>query len=282
MATVTVLGTGKMGAGLARQLAAHGHDVRAWNRSREKAEPLAEAGISIAADPIEAVSGADVVVTMLFDVDSVLRVLDEAADGFTAGTILVQTTTVGLDLPRIAEAAERLQLRFLDSPVLGTRQPAEEGKLVVLAAGDPSLRDAVDPILDAIGSRTVWVGDEPGSASRLKLAVNAWLASITAATAQSVALARGLGLDPSLFLEAIDGGPTNSPYAQLKGKAMVSGDMPVAFDVEGLSKDLGLIRAAADEGDVNPDLLDTLLALFARTADAGHGHDDIAQVIAAF
>lgn len=282
MTTVAVLGTGKMGAGMARQLLQHGHDVRVWNRSRDRAEPLAGDGAVVADDPAEAVRGAEVVLTVLFDADSVLEVLEEAAAGLAEGTVLVQSTTVGLDQLRVAEAAARLGLRVLDAPVLGTRKPAEDGTLVVLASGDPTLRAIADPVLDAIGARTLWVGDEVGAASRLKLVCNAWVASITAATAQSVALAQGLGLDPRQFLEAIGGTATDSAYAQLKGGAMISGEMPVGFDVDGVRKDLGLIRAAAEQGEVSTELVDALLRLFDRAADAGRGGEDMAAVHGAF
>ncbi|QIG46210.1 NAD(P)-dependent oxidoreductase [Nocardioides anomalus] len=279
---MAVLGTGKMGAGMARQLVQHGFDVRVWNRSRDKAEPLAEDGATVADSATEAVRGAEVVLPMLFDADSVLAVLDEAADGFGQGVLLVQSTTVGLEQPRVADAARSRGLRVLDAPVLGTRKPAEEGKLTVLASGDPADRDEAQPVLDAIGAKTVWVGDEVGMASRLKLACNAWVASITAATAQSVALAEGLGLDPRLFLHAIEGSPTDAAYAQLKGDAMISGEMPVAFDVDGISKDLGLIRQAADEGGVSAELLEALQGLFRRASEQGHGGADMAAVRKAF
>jgi 3-hydroxyisobutyrate dehydrogenase len=282
MTTVAVLGTGKMGAGMARQLLRHGHEVAVWNRSRDKAQPLGAEGARVVDDPAEAVRGAEVVLTVLFDADSVIEVLETSAGGLDDGAVLVQSTTVGLDQPRVAELAGALGLRVLDAPVLGTRKPAEEGTLVVLASGDPALREVADPVLDAIGSRTVWVGDEVGLASRLKLVCNAWVGTITAATAQSVALARGLGLDPQLFLDAIEGSPTDSAYAQLKGGSMISGEMPVAFDVEGIRKDLRLIRAAATHGEVSTELLDALLALFDRTAEQGQGGADMAAVHSAF
>ena len=86
---------------------------------------------------------------------------------------------------------------FVDAPVLGTRQPAQDGKLTVLAAAPTDLRAAVNPVFDAIGAKTVWVGEEPGAGHRLKLVVNAWVLSVVAGTAQSIALAEGLGLRPA-------------------------------------------------------------------------------------
>jgi 3-hydroxyisobutyrate dehydrogenase len=282
MSRVAVLGTGKMGAGMARQLLAHGHDVTVWNRSRDRAEPLAADGATVADDPAEAVRGADVVLTVLFDADSVVEVLEQTGQALGPEAVVVQVATVGLDIDRVAEVAGRHGVRLLDAPVLGTRKPAEDGTLTVLASGDPALREVADPVLDAIGARTVWAGDEVGAASLLKLVCNAFTAAQTAATAQSVALAEGLGLDPRLFLEAISGGASDTPLARAKGAMMIEGDYPPAFDVTGLRKDLGLILAAAEQAGITTDLARTLHALAERAEERGHGGEDMAAIRTAF
>ncbi len=283
MTNVAVLGTGTMGAGMARSLLHEGFAVRVWNRTPEKAQPLAGDGAVVALTPGEAVKDADVVVLMLFDVAAVLDVLRQAAAELKPGAVIVQSSTIGVEgTATVAELADELHLRILDAPVLGTRQPAEQGKLVVLASGDPALRPAAAVVFDAIGSRTVWVGDQLGQASALKLACNAWVATITAGAAQSLAMARSSGLDPQLVLDALDGGPTDTPYLHVKGKAMMEEDYEVAFALDGVRKDLDLMRAAASESGVNPELLDALRSTFASAADKGHGDDDMASVITAF
>lgn len=282
MTTVAVLGTGKIGAAMARQLLAHDHDVRVWNRSQDKARPLADDGAVVAADPAEAARGAEVVLVVLFDADSVVEVLEQAAPGFGDETVVVQSSTVGLDISRVAEVAERLGVRLLDAPVLGTRGPAEQGKLTVLASGDPGLRRVADPVFKAVGARTVWVGDEIGAASRLKLVCNAWVGSITAAIGQSVALAEGLGLDPQLFVDAVSGSAVDAPYVAIKAGWMTSDDDSVAFDVDGVRKDLGLITAAAEGHGVDPRLLQAVKGAYDAAAEAGHGGEDMAAVRSAF
>jgi 3-hydroxyisobutyrate dehydrogenase len=282
MTTVAVLGTGKMGAGMARQLLQHGHEVRVWNRSRDKAEPLAGDGATVTDDPAEAVRGADIILTVLFDADSVVEVLEQAADGLDQDTVVVQISTVGLDIDQLAEKVERLGVRLLDAPVLGTRQPAEQGTLTVLASGDPALREIADPVLDAIGARTVWAGDQVGAASRLKLVCNAFTGAQTAATAQSIALAEGLGLDPQLFLDAISGGASDAPITRAKGAMMLGGDYPPAFDVQGLRKDLALVVAAAEQAGIATELARAVLALAERAESRGQGPDDMAAVREAF
>lgn len=280
---VALLGTGVMGAGMAQSLLRAGHQVTVWNRSREKAEPLAAEGATVADEAVDAVGGAKVVITMLYDTDSVLAVMAEVLPALVSGCVWVQTSTIGVEgTERAAALAAEHGIAFLDAPVLGTKQPAADGKLVVFAAGDPSLRKRVEPTLDAIGARTVWVSEQPGDASKLKLAANAWVASVTAATAQSIALARNLGLDPVLFLEAIKGGPLDLPYAQLKGGAMIAGDFPPSFALDGVLKDLGLITEAAASSDTSTELLAALTGRFAAASAQGLGEADMAAVVAAF
>jgi 3-hydroxyisobutyrate dehydrogenase len=203
-------------------------------------------------------------------------------DALGPNAVWLQSATVGPD--GMARIADRLGItaaaaHLLDAPVLGTREPAEQGRLVVLVSGEPRLVERVRPVLDAVGSKTVVAGERLGQASALKLTANAWLLSLTAAAAQSVALSQSFGLDPALFLQAIDGGPANAPMAQLKGRAMIAGEFAPSFALDGAVKDLGLVAGAAT--GVATDLLDGVRALFGRAAEAGHAGDDIAAVVAA-
>lgn len=279
---ITVLGTGIMGAGMARSLLRAGFDVTVWNRSQDKAMPLADEGATVAAGAAEAVAGADVVITMLFDAAAVTEVMRDALPALRADTVWLQTSTVGLDgVDQLAQAAERHGVTFVDAPVLGTRQPAEDGKLIVLAGAPERVRDTVAPVLDAIGTRTVWVGERPGDGHRLKLAANSWVLSITAATAQAVGLVADVGLDPQLFLDVIAGGPLDCAYAQLKGKAMIKGDFTPSFTLGGAAKDAGLIRAAMRASGTDQELMATEQHWYDAAANAGHGDDDMAAVITA-
>ena len=281
--TVAVLGTGIMGAGMARSLCRADLPVRVWNRNREKAEPLAEAGATVCDTAAEAVDGADVVVTMLYDHEAVRSTVEQCADAFGADTVWLQASTVGVaGTEALASLAVERGIAFLDAPVLGTKDPAEKGALVVLVSGDRSLADRVQPVLDAVGSRTMWVGDEPGAASRLKLAVNSWVATINAGVGQALALAEGLGVDPRLFLEAIGGGPTDTPYAQLKGGLVLERAYSPAFAVDNVSKDVGLMVEAATSAGVDTRVLEALAAAYARASEQGHGGDDMAAVAEVF
>jgi 3-hydroxyisobutyrate dehydrogenase len=280
MTTVTVLGTGIMGTGMARNLLRGGFDVTVWNRTADRARPLAEDGATPADDPAAAVRGADVVLTMLFDADAVTEVMAAALPAMGADALWVQASTIGLPATeRLAELAARHGVGFVDAPVLGTRQPAEQGTLTVLAGGPVELRERVTPVLDAVGARTIWVGERPGDGHRLKLVANAWVLSITAASAQSIALAERLGLDPRQFLEVISGGPTDSGYAQLKGDNMITGALEPAFPLSGAVKDAGLILGEIRASGVDERLMHAVHAQFAAAAEAGHADKDMAAVI---
>ncbi|WP_347342493.1 NAD(P)-dependent oxidoreductase [Frigoribacterium faeni] len=280
---VAVLGTGIMGQGVAGTLLREGFDVTVWNRTRSKAEPLAADGAAVADTAWQAVEGADVVVTVLFDGDAVLEVLDEAADASGADTVWVQASTIGeADTARVVRTADGHGLRLVEAMMLGTKKPAATGKLVMLAAGDDALLDAVRPVLDAMGSKTIVAGDTVGQGTALKLAANAWIATITAATAQSLALTEALGLDPQLFLDAIDGGQSDTPYAHLKGATMIAGDYPAQFALDGIRKDIDLMQEAAQGTGFDTGLLEALSGVYATAADRGHGGDDIAAVRSGF
>jgi 3-hydroxyisobutyrate dehydrogenase len=275
---VAFLGTGIMGAPMARNVRAAGHEVSAWNRSREKAEPLASAGVTVAGSVAEAVAGADVVVTMLADAQAVEAVVEEAL-GALDGAVLVQMSTIGLAATdRLAERADAAGVAFVDAPVSGTRQPAEQGKLVVLASGPEAVRERVDPVFDAVGAKTVWLG-EAGSAQRLKLVLNTWLLGLTEALAEAIALAEALGVDPRTFLETIDGAPVGAPYAQVKGPMMIDGEFPPAFPLALAAKDAGLALEAAEAAGLRLGALAAVREQMLRAADAGHGDEDMAATI---
>lgn len=258
---VTVLGTATMGAGMVRSLRRAGIPVRMWNRDPEKARALTGTGAEAFGTPAEAVAGADVVLTMLLDADPVLEVIRQAAPA--PGTIWLQCSTVGIEgSDRIVAAAQELGLVLVDCPVLGTKKPAEDGALVMLASGPEDTRDTIAPLLDAMGSKTLWLG-EAGAGSRLKLACNAWVFMVTAGVAQSVALTRALGLDPRDFLAAIDGGPLDSPYVHIKSANMLNEDYPVSFGLPGAAKDARLIVAALRESGIS----DRLTAAVLETMD---------------
>lgn len=279
--TVALLGTGTMGAGMARNLAAAGLGLRVWNRSHDKAAALAGPGVTVADSPAHAVAGADVVLTMLFDADSVASVMTGLAGSLAPGAVWVQTSTVGVaGTAQLAELAEHLGVTFVDAPVLGTRKPAEDGALVVLASGPDDVHDRLAPVFEAIGSRTLWVGPA-GAGSRLKLVANAWVLAVVEGIAESLTLSRALGLEPSLFLDAVAGGAMDAPYVALKGTTMIAGDFTPAFALDGAAKDAGLILDAAAQAGVQMAITEAARRYLDAAAADGHGGQDLSATFLA-
>ncbi len=266
-----------MGLGMATNIAQSGLTVRAWNRTREKAEPLGEHGAQVFDAPGEAADGARAIVTMLTDGDAVLDAMQGHAGALAhagEGCVWVQMSTIGeRATERCMELAQERGIGFVDAPVLGTQQPAAEGKLVVLASGPAELRERVQPIFDAVGQRTMWVG-EAGAGSRLKLVTNAWIVSVVEGAAETIALAEGLGLDPSLFLEAIHEGPLDAPYVRMKGKAMIERDFAPTFALRLATKDARLACESAREHELDLPVLEAIAERM-QQAVAEHGDEDL-------
>ena len=280
-ATVAVLGTGAMGAPIARSLVRAGFPVRVWNRSPERAEALAADGAEPASSPAEAVAPAEVVLTMLADGDAVMSAMtgpDGAAAALRPQSVWVQMSTVGLDwIERLGAVAAEHGIQFVDSPVSGSVGPASDGTLLVLASGPDASRARAELLLDAIGQRTLWLGPA-GNGTRLKLALNNWLSILVEGLAETLALSEALGLDPRQFSDAIAGGPLASPFALTKAEAMIEADFSPTFALRLGVKDVRLALAAAKDQGLELPLTAALLTRWDEAVAAGHGDNDIASV----
>jgi 3-hydroxyisobutyrate dehydrogenase len=280
--TVAVLGAGgTMGLAMARNIARAGLPVRAWNRSRGKAEPLARDGVVVTGTPAEAAEGATVVLTMLSDADAVVAAMDSDDGALPVMTrredldhpIWLQMSTIGEETTqRCAGLANRYGVGFVDAPVLGTRQPAEQRQLVILESGPEEARPRVQPVFDAIGHRTIRAG-QAGAGTRLKLVTNSWVLAVVEAGAETIALAEGLGLDPRLFFKAIEGGALDLPYLRMKGQAIARRDFAPSFRLALAAKDASLVRESASQHGLDLPLLD-LIARRLHQGAADHGDED--------
>jgi 3-hydroxyisobutyrate dehydrogenase len=203
---VAFLGTGTIGLPMARNAARAGLDVRAWNRSLDKAKPLEKEGVSVVATPA---------------------------------------------------------------------QPAEAGELTVLASGPPDAVERCIPLFDAVGRKTVRLG-EAGEGTRLKLVLNTWIVALVGSLAETIALAEALGLDPKLFLETIEGGPLDLGYAHVKGNAMIERSFPASFKLSLALKDARLVREAAADAGLALPIVEAVERQFERAVAQDHGDEDLA------
>ncbi len=263
-----------MGLPMARNLARAGFEVRAWNRTREKAVPLEGDGVRVVDSPAQAAGGADVLLTMLSDADAVIDVVEDAVADVSEGSVWLQMSTIGeIGTERCSELAAAHGLTMFDAPVLGTKQPAEQGKLVILASGPSDGRDSAQPVFDAVGQKTMWLG-EVGEGTRLKLVVNGWVLTVVEGGAETIALAEGLGLDPALLFEALEGGALDLPYLRLKGKAIAERNFEPSFRLTLAAKDARLIEESAQRRDLDVPLFSTIRRRLAEGAK-DHGDEDM-------
>ncbi|MBE2320481.1 NAD(P)-dependent oxidoreductase [Solirubrobacter sp. CPCC 204708] len=260
---IAVLGTGIMGAPMARNLASAGHEVRAWNRTAAKAEGL---GASVAGTPREAVEGAEVVITMLADGPTVAAVMDDVT--LPDGVVWWQASTIGVEWP--AKFAPHV-----DGPVMGTRKPAEDGKLTVLASGPG--RERLGEVFAPVSAKVIDLGDEIGAGQRMKLVGNAWVLGLVEALAETIALAEQLDVDPRAFLSMIEGGLMDTPYARLKGEPMIAREFPPSFPLVLAAKDAGLISDAAPDLPLPRLIRQQML----KVVEAGYGDEDLSATIRA-
>ena len=289
--TIAVLGTGRMGAPMARRLLAAGFPLRAWNRTIERARPLEEDGAVVASTPTEAATNADVLLTMLADgpaTEEAVAGADGALGALEPGSMWIQMATIGLEWTmRLAGQAAEKGVWFVDAPVSGSDGPAHEGKLVILAAfgsrEDPGaatragLQAKLEPIFQVLGRRTVWLGPI-GQGSALKLVLNAWLAVLTEQTAEAIAFSEALDLDPQVVIDTLSDLPLGSAYATLKANAMIGHQYSPGFALRHAHKDVELAKATAIERGVRLPLLETADERFEEAMAAGHGDEDVAAL----
>jgi 3-hydroxyisobutyrate dehydrogenase len=281
--SIAVLGTGTMGAPIARNLIAAGFQVTVWNRTAARAQPLVDLGARLARSPAEAAASSPVILTMLADGEAVEAAMSAPGGALAAaapGAIWIQMATVGLDWTRrLADLARAAGVVFVDAPVSGSDGPARDGQLVVLASGPDPVEPILRPVFAAIGRKSVWLGPA-GNGSKLKLALNNWLATQVEAAAESIALTEALGIDPHLFVDTIADSPLGSAFAVGKSTAMLEQHFHPGFALRHALKDVRLALAAADEQRVELPLTDALARRWGDAMAAGHGDEDVAAVIA--
>ena len=277
---LAVLGLGTMGRAMASSAVRNGISTVVWNRELTVARQMADQGAEVAASVVDAVKGVDVVITMVTDTEAVTSIAVGLGmlEALPPGAVWAQMSTIGVKgttaVSSIVEK-ERSDVLFLDAPVSGSKVPAEQGKLVVFASGSEQARPIVEPVFDAIGQRTVWLGPI-GAGSRMKLVNNTLLAFSAEGVANSFALALRLGLDARSVLDAFEGGPLISPWSAGKMARIAGNDYSPEFPLALALKDVHLALEEAD-----PDRF-TVLARLAREwdqlVDQGLGGEDVTVV----
>ena len=273
---VAFLGLGRMGAAMAAHVLPAGHGLTVWNRSPGRADALVAGGAREAATVAEAVREADAVVLMLSGPDSVREVLAEVVDAARAGTLVVDSTTIGPAAARAhAAVCATAGLRYVDAPVAGTVGPATQGTLGVFAGASATDFADAEPLLHLWGdpARVRRVG-EVGAGSALKVVVNQGIGVLAAGLGEALALGRTLGLERGLLLDVLAAGPYGWLLGQ-KRAALEAGTFPAQFSLDLLVKDLGLALDAGDDLRVT----EAARGVAAEAAAAGRGEEDYVALV---
>jgi 3-hydroxyisobutyrate dehydrogenase len=274
---VAVLGAGTMGRGMVHSLLRAGFPVDVWNRTPEPAAQLAAEGATAHEDPGDAVRHADVVITMIADAAAVNQVAFELGmlESMRPGAVWSQMSTIGVSASEELAARvgkERPDVYFADAPVSGTRGPAENGQLLILASGPDATKPLLEPVYAALGRETKWLGPA-GQGTRLKLVMNSWLVILVEGAAEIMALADSFGVDHQQVADFLSAGNLANPVAAVKFAKMDAGDDTPDFSLQWALKD---IRLAMDDSGRRLPALDTVRDRWTALVDQGLGDRDVA------
>ena len=271
-----------MGSAMASNLLKAGFKVTVWNRSADKYSPLVDLGATVATSPRAAAEISDVVIAMMATPAAVLSVRDGAEGiiaGLSSGSGYVDMSTVDADtsLESYRLAHEKGAL-FLEAPVAGSRKPAEDATLTIMAAGDRKLYDSSLPVLEKMGKKLLFLG-KTGKASRMKLANNLVMCGMLTALCEGISLAAGSGLDTAQLLEVLDSGAVANPMFRLKGPQIAANkEFPTAFPLKHMQKDLRLALQLAEEVGQPLFVTATINELYKKALAENHGDADFAAI----
>ncbi|HWF74834.1 MAG TPA: NAD(P)-dependent oxidoreductase [Solirubrobacteraceae bacterium] len=272
---VALLGTGRMGAPMGRCMIAAGHELTAWNRTPERALPLAAAGAKLADTPHQAVAGADAVILMLLNGPAVTEVLfgAQVAQALAPGRLVIDMSSIPPALAlEHARALEELGHAPLDAPVSGGTQGAAEGTLAIMAGGRAEDFARAQPLLRAMGEPT-HVG--PAGSGEIAKCVNQLIVAVTiGAVAEGLVLARRAGADPAAVRQALLGGFADSRILQEHGERMLGRAFTPGGTVSGQLKDLRAVAELAAENDLELPLARCVTELYAALAETEHAELD--------
>ena len=272
------LGVGNMGKPMALRLLAAGHELSVWNRTEGRIEPLVREGAIAAGTPAEAELGADAVITMLFDDaanEDVLFGPNGLVEALSPGALHISCSTISVAMSeRLTQEHARRGQQFVAAPVFGRPNVAEDGRLWTVAAGEePAIAKAL-PLLEAFSRGISVVGAEPRQAHALKLGGNFLISAMIHGLSEGFVFAESQGIEPQVFLEAVNNALFQSPLYAAYGKVMLNPPKIPAAPVSLGAKDNRLLREAAASRHTRLSLADTFAEVFAQAQQIGLGNEE--------
>ncbi|HEY4861926.1 MAG TPA: NAD(P)-dependent oxidoreductase [Xanthobacteraceae bacterium] len=283
---IGIAGLGKMGSAIAQRLIEVGHDLTVWNRSPEKARPLANAGAKVATNPADVARNAQTVITILSDAAAIDAVYGGPAGllaGDVTGKLFIEMSTVApATETALAEKVRAKGAALVECPVGGTTGPARQGKLIGLMGGEPADIERARPILEQLCRRLEHCGPL-GTGAVMKLTINMPLMIYWQALGEALALCRPLGLDPARLMELLadtSGGPN---VLKVRGPAVAAmlkgGDLgPVTFDIDSAVKDLRTMLGEGKRQGLELPLVERTLSCYEETKGKVSGAAEVSAV----
>jgi 3-hydroxyisobutyrate dehydrogenase-like beta-hydroxyacid dehydrogenase len=273
---VAFVGLGIMGEAMAKNVVKKGYSLSVYNRSGEKAKRLEEKGAAVAGTPKDAAKAADVVILMLTGPEAVGEVLEGPeglSEGLEPGKTLINMSTVPPSYAKaLSKRLEPLGVAVIDAPVSGSRKPAEEGTLVILAGGPEDKVKEMEPLLLTMGKKIIYCG-QAGQGASMKMATNLLLGIMAAGLCEAVNLGQKCGLSTSTMLETMLSGPMGCALFEFKKPMLISGAYSAQFPLKHMEKDLKFIIQTADEAGAAVPGGHTAFQLYRQAL--GHGLADM-------
>jgi 3-hydroxyisobutyrate dehydrogenase-like beta-hydroxyacid dehydrogenase len=277
MRSAGLLGTGLMGVPMGEALMRAGYELRVYNRTRERAQPLLDEGALWCDSPAGVVANCDAVVLMLSDRAAIeATLLSDEARAHLSGRTVIQMGTIAPNESRaVRDAVRSGGGEYLEAPVLGSIPEAKSSQLLVMVGADEAKQfDQWRELFTAFGANPVHVG-EVGQAAALKLAFNQLIASLTTAFSLSLALVRREGVSVDLFMEMLRESALYAPTFDKKLERMLKADFSKPnFPVRHMLKDVNLVAMAAREAGLDAGLLEPVRENLERVMAEGHGDED--------
>ncbi|MGA6974835.1 MAG: NAD(P)-dependent oxidoreductase [Candidatus Binatus sp.] len=275
------IGTGIMGAPMARRLIGGGHRVRVFNRTPERARAMVADGASVAADAAACAAGADVVFIMVPDTPDVEATVAKIEPALKSGQLVVDMSTVAPAAERsIAARLKPSGVDYLDAPVSGGDVGAREGTLAIMVGGEANAFERARPLFELMGKRITHMG-ALGAGQMTKLANQIAVALALEAAAEAIKFAKAGGLDAARMVEAIGAGAAGSWQLSNLGPKIIAGDYRPGFFIKLVRKDLRLVAEAAREAGLALPGLALMTSMFNSAAALGHDLDGTQAVAAA-
>lgn len=275
------IGLGIMGQAMAANILKAGYPLTLFNRTISRCEPLREAGARVAGKASLIADASDVIILMLTGeeaIDTILAGDEGLLAGDCAGKTLINMSTVSPAYSHsLAERLSAHQISVIDAPVSGSKVPAQQGTLVILAGGEEAAIQAQEPLLLSMGKKVIRCGPS-GSGSDMKLAINLLLGIMMEGLVEATHLAERSGLSTETLLDAVASGPLSCGLFQLKEEMLKSGSYPAQFPFKHMAKDLQFVLASARENNAHLPLGSRLAELFSPASDPALMEQDFAAV----